>query len=163
LRIPGVIGLLGDMFRPGVTYLQRYLELVHFPMRTPVNDLLECFHLKWQGLDWALTCYPRAILSWSDLNRALESAGLRADRVHIHSGGGGTKLDGSSVPSGQQFLFSHGFVELDLPMDRILVLTNVPGSLVYRDPRAAEREIAQKMRDLEARYLPPGVQGVADL
>jgi len=150
---PGIVALLGLLMRPGVAYLQRRLELIHFPPGTPANNLLACFILKWQGMLWSLTVFPGNHLTCRALKTALDHAGLVVAAGIPTIGGKDVGLDAASVPSGNQSLFSRGFVEMDMPMDRIHLLENQPGHLVYRDSLAAHLRELEMIVELEQQYL----------
>jgi hypothetical protein len=138
LSAEGITGLLGMFNRPGVVYLQRYLELNHFPPFTPANELYRCFILRWFDMPWALSVFPRASIDGGVLLAALERAGLRGrNRVpvaHVHNPG---PLVEGTTPAGEAELFGMGFTEPDLPFQNVLLLENLPGHLVYRNAKAA--------------------------
>ena len=149
---PGIVALLGLLMRPGVAYLQRRLELIHFPPGTPAHNLLERFILKWQGMLWSLMVFPGNHLTCRALKTALDHAGLVVAAGIPTIGGKDVGLGAAPVPSGNPSLFSRGSVAMDMPMDRIQLLENQPGHLVYRDPLAAHRRELEMIVELEQQY-----------
>jgi hypothetical protein len=154
LSDPRIVALLGQTIRPGVAYLQRYLELVYFPVGTPGNALIECYFIRWQQIMWCLTLLPRRRVSPGLLDAAIATAGLRARKgaPAVHSDPQPPLTEGT-IPSPDQDWFAAGFVEMDLPMQNVIYLENVPGHLVYRDPRAAIEEQHRMIEALEREHL----------
>jgi hypothetical protein len=150
---PGTVGFIGDVYRPGVMFLTRFLELKHFTPGTPKNDLLRCFQLRWVSMLWSLTLFHVRSLGPGYMADALERAGLRfVAGVPMALAQDVDPLGPGNVPAGNPRAFADGWLEPDLPFDRLLFLENRPGHLVYRDPAAADRQQAAMILALEAEW-----------
>lgn len=154
LERPGIVALLGQMARPGVMYLQRYLELKHFEPFSDRNALLECYVLRWAWLDWSLTMFPVDSLSPYVARHAIGLAGLVAKAcVPIAQFNDQPPLTDGTRPTPTPSLFARGCVEMDLPLQYARLLENQPGHLVYTDPAAAHAIEKEKLERIEVEWL----------
>ncbi len=150
---PGILGLFSNLMRPGVGYLQRYLELHYFKPYTPAMKLFECFVLKWAYMEWCLALFPRTSIEWGALEYAIGRAGLVAKPVTpMALISDAPPLRDGSKPSPVKEAFERGYIEPDLPWHNVLYLENVPGHVVYRDPRRAMAEEVERMDALEREW-----------
>jgi hypothetical protein len=150
---PRALALIGQSMRPGVAYLSRYLELVHYQVNTPRNDLMECHTLRWRDLFWLLTILPVDSIPFNVLERSIAEAGLRGRHELLEWSQPG-RLGPGSRPADNPAMWACGFITLDLPTDRVIVLENVPGHLVYTDPNAAWDQQTRDIQKLEENWLP---------
>ena len=164
------ISAMGPLYLPGVAHFQRMIELKYFMSWTAMEPALKVYTLKVVDTLWSMTRFPKR---WSDLgNRphdfemvvAEVTAASRLKAVtDSHFAIGGTdighdgKIPRGMMPSGDAWAFSHGFMELDLPMENVLLLLpNEEGAALLRsDPKEAGRRSAEDMKNLETTYLPP--------
>jgi hypothetical protein len=152
LAAEGVVGLLGVLARPGVTYLQRYLELYHFAPGKPGRASFRCFVLRWCDLLWSLTVFPRAAVDGDVLLAAIERAGLVGRQRVPVAQVSPVSLFMGSVPVGVAIPVGDGFVSMDLPFERVLLLANPPDHLCYRDLRASMDQELEMMAALDREW-----------
>ena len=155
-----MVGVLCLLDRPGYGYFQRWLEMTHFPPLSEDEPLLVCLILRWRML-WGITLVPRA---WKRpdgsthrglplLREGIERSGLRVAAAVPMIFEGSASLDAVTIPSGHAGAFAAGGIELDLPMQNLLYVENVPGHLVYTDPTAAYAEEHRRLKELPS-YVP---------
>jgi hypothetical protein len=140
----------GLLHRPGVPRFQRYLELVRFPPGTEANRLLTAILWKGTGMLWAFTIIPLESEPW--IHEAAGQCGLVAKRG-LQAMVLGHEIDEGTMPAtANPWAFARGFVQPDLPLERAWYLENVPGHLVYTDPKAAMAAEFKALQELEWAY-----------
>ena len=131
------VSFMGVALDPGVALFIRAMEVKYFQPRTPRNDLLAHYVVRWQGYPWTLISFPATAINPLDALRLASACDLDVSPAVCVQLGPGEAMGAASRPVPNQELFAGGWVMPDFPDGRMVYVASRPTSVCHSDPERA--------------------------